>query len=445
MELRALLVAISSAIVLAGCQSLPQDTTSTETAEAAAVTAGTVIDEAPQKLDPVPAPPADLWGRMRSQMTLTDVNHSEVAKARSHFLKQHNYMGVVAGRGSLFLHYILGEVEKRGMPAEIALLPMVESGFDPFARSSQDAAGLWQIMPSTGKYLGLQSNWWYDGRRDLQASTDAALDYLEKMNRDFDGDWLLSLAAYNSGKGRVMRAQRANEKTGKSTDFWSLKLPRETRSYVPRLLALADIVAHPERYDVELPHIANEAVFEPVNTDGQIELRRAAELAGIPLLDLRMLNAGQRRWATSPEQANELLVPIMAADRFNNKLASLPRDERVSWQHYRIERGDSLIKIAKKFDTQVELIRQANSIKGSRIRAGDRLMIPSGGDWADSLAQAGETERRATGYRVRQGDSLYRIAGRFNVSISEIVAWNSLDPGKYLQPGQKLTLYVRGG
>ncbi len=442
MMLRGIALVICSLAVLSGCQTVPGDIASQSAPVEPVVVAP--AEPAPE-VDQPPPPPRDLWQRMSRQMTLLDPDNPEVAKARRHYLKQHNYMQVVAGRGSLFLHYIVEEVERRGMPLEIALLPMVESSFDPFARSSQDAAGLWQIMPSTGRYLGLQQDWWFDGRRDLRQSTRAALDYLEELHQQFDGDWLLALAAYNSGKGRVRRAQRENTRRGRSTDYWSLKLPRETRRYVPRLLAVAELVANADDYDITLPAVANEPVFDVVPTGGQIEIRRAADLGSVPLLDLRMLNAGQRRWATSPDQRQELLVPLQAAERMERQLASLAPEDRVQWQYYRIRRGDSLIKIAKQFNTEVALLRQANGIRGSMIRAGDQLMIPSGADWADSLALADTGERRRRGYRVQRGDSLYRIAGRFNVSIDEIVSWNSLDPEKYLQPGQQLTLYLHDG
>ena len=448
MVLRGLFLLLSSLLLLGGCQSLPVDMVAEESIPAVAAPAGELppAELAPLVVDEeVELPPADLWERMRRQFTWADTEHPKVESARRHFLRQHNYMGVVAGRGSFFLHYIVEEVERREMPLEIALLPMVESSFDPFAQSSESATGLWQIMPSTGKYLGLQRDWWYDGRRDLRASTRAALDYLEELHRHFEGDWILALAAYNSGKSRVRKAQRRNLTNGRPTDFWSLRLPRETRSYVPRLIALASIVHDPEAHGVSLPSMPNEPAFELVDTGGQIEMRRAAELAAVPLIDLRLLNAGHRRWATAPDRESTILLPPGSAARFQRGLARLSPDDRVQWQYYRIERGDSLIRIARKFGTEVELLRQANSIRGNFIRAGDRLMIPSGGDWSDSLALADSGERQPRGYRVRRGDSLYRIAGKFNVSVNDIVSWNSLDPGKYLQPGQKLTLYVNDG
>jgi membrane-bound lytic murein transglycosylase D len=301
-------------------------------------------------------------------------------------------------------------------------------------------------MPATAKHYGVNRNWWYDGRLDLRESTAFALDYLEALHAEFDNDWLLALAAYNSGKGRVSRARADNARKGRPTDYWSLKLPRETRHYVPRLIALSAIISYPDTFDVELPHVPNAPAFEIAGTGGQIEMLRAADLAGLQLAELRALNPGQIRWATAPNQPQELLLPVGVSNGFEQGIASLGPNDRVTWQHYRIRRGDSLIKIARQFDTEVGLLREVNNIRGNLIRAGDTMMIPEGSAWANSLAMA-ETagERSQRGYRVRKGDSLYRIAVRFDVTIDDIIAWNSLDPGAYLQPGQRLTLYVRDG
>jgi membrane-bound lytic murein transglycosylase D len=442
-----LITVISISIFVIGCQTAPPREAAAPAAaasEAVAPEAGALIVSPPRKA--VRKPPRDLWERIRRDLTWQSIHNEQVGHARDSYLRQSNYLGVVAERASLYLHFIVDEVERRKMPMEIALLPLVESTLNPFAISSERAAGLWQIMPATGKSLGLQQDWWYDGRKDLRASTHAALDYLEMLHAHFDGDWLLALAAYNSGKGRVARAQRVNRDRGLPTDYWSLKLPRETRHYVPRLLALTQIVAYPEAFGVDIPRVYNRPAFEVADAGGQIELARAADLAGVELNDIQALNPGQLRWATSPERPSQLLLPIGTREQFETGVAQLTEADRVRWQHYVIERGDSLIRIAKRFDTEVGLLRQVNGIRGSMIRAGDTLMIPQGSEWATSLAMAGPSgEQVRKGYRVRRGDSLYRIAGKFNVSVSDIITWNSLDPKAYLQPGQTLTLYVHGG
>ncbi|MBA6412210.1 LysM peptidoglycan-binding domain-containing protein [Parahaliea sp. F7430] len=382
--------------------------------------------------------PDDLWQRLRSQLSWQDYEEKpEIVAARERFLAQSNYLDVIAARSELYLHYIVEEVEARGMPIELALLPLVESTMDPFANSPQHAAGLWQIMPATGRHLGLTNNWWYDGRRDLRDSTRVALDYLEELQASFDGDWLLALAAYNSGKGRVMRAIKSNRRRDKDTDYWSLNLPRETKNYVPKLLALASIIDKPEQYEADLPPVTNAPAFAIASTSGQIELAKAAELAGVDENLLRSLNPGQLRWATAPSQA-ELLVPVDSLEAFENGLANLSPSDRLQWQHYRIRQGDNLVSIARRFDTQVAMIKEVNKLRGSFIRAGDTLLIPQGSTWGAALAQSPQSHD----YRVRRGDSLYRIAGRFKVSIDDIIRWNSLDPRAYLRPGQQLTLYL---
>lgn len=471
MKLRRLISVISSLVLLAACQTAPPQgelqgehlSASADALESVAQTLpGAEIPNLETELaaeltvQPVP-PPKDLWNRIGRELTWqtlevatstsnqNSTHKKTIDKARNAILRQPQYLPIVADRANYYLYYIVEEIEKRGLPLELALLPLVESTLNPFAYSSSRAAGLWQIMPATGRYLSLQQNWWYDGRRDLRDSTDAALNYLESLHADFEGDWMLTLAAYNAGKGRVGKARRANARKGLPTDYWSLRLPRETRNYVPKMIALAQIISEPERYNAILPEVKNTPAFEVVATGGQLELYRAAKLAGIDIGTLRAFNPGHRRWATAPDQPSELLLPLGKRETFEYSLANLSDEDRVEWQHYRIERGDSLIRIARRFDTGVKLLREVNGIRGSRIRAGDTLLIPQGQDWAQSLALAGQVEKKPQGYRVRRGDSLHRIADKFNVSINDLIAWNSLDPRKYLQPGQKLKLYVAGG
>ncbi|GAB5414368.1 MAG: LysM peptidoglycan-binding domain-containing protein [Congregibacter sp.] len=389
------------------------------------------------------SPPEDIWERIRPQLSFHTMHNAQIAAARQHYLNQPRFMELIAPRAQRYLYFLVAEVERRQLPIELALLPLVESALNPFAYSHQRAAGLWQIMPGTADYLGMRRDWWFDGRLDLRESTRFALDYLESLNQEFDGDWLLTLAAYNSGKGRVMRAIRKNKAAGKPLNYWALDLPRETRRYVPRLIALSTLIAFDEALGVTLPPVANQPTFSAVDTGGQIEMLRVAQLLGMELTELRRFNPGQLRWATAPHGNDELLLPIALAQRAREALAELPKEERVTWEHYRIRRGDSLITIAKRFDTQVGLLREVNNIRGNLIRAGDTLMIPNSEAWEQSLAMAktGRTGIRRA-YRVRSGDSLYVIASRFNVTIDDIITWNRLDPNRYLQPGQSLTLYV---
>lgn len=386
---------------------------------------------------------SDLWRRIGSQLTWQDIDNPRVDQAREAFLAQYNYLPLLSERGSLYLYYIVEQVEKRGLPMELVLVPIVESTLDPFAYSSGSAAGLWQIMPTTGQHLGLQQDWWFDGRRAIRDSTRVALDYLEELNAQFDNDWMLTLAAYNAGRGRVSRAQRKNIENGRPTDYWSLDLPRETQRYVPRILAMTQILAEPSDHDADIPPVPNEPAFEVARTGGQIELAQAAELADLSVETLKELNPGHLRWATAPDREHEILVPVGYGAVLEGEIAELPPEQRVRWRYYRIESGDNLISIAKKFNTDVALLRQANGIKGSMIRAGSTLMIPAS-DYTSGLAIAGDAPAASIGYKVRRGDSLARIAGKYKVTVDDIVAWNALDPRKYLQPGQTLKLHLGG-
>src|SRR5690606_19652767 len=256
------------------------------------------------------------------------------------------------------------------MPEDLALLPIVESAYHPFALSPSRASGIWQFIPGTGRRFGLKQNWWYDGRRDIVAATRAALDYLEELHREFDGDWLLALAAYNSGERNVARAVERNRSAGKAIDFWSIAahLPRETRGYVPSLLAVAQLLAEADEYGVRWLAIDNEPYFEIVELDGQIDLATAAGLAGIDIDQLYTLNPGFNQWATDPDGPHALLVPAERASAFRAGLATLPPDQRMAWRRHEIARGETLAAIARKYGTSVDALQQTNSLKGYLIR-----------------------------------------------------------------------------
>jgi len=316
----------------------------------------------------------------------------------------------------------------------------VESGFRPYVYSMDGAAGLWQFMPATGQMLGLEQDWWFDQRRTVRASTTAAIDYLNRLNERFSGEWLLALAAYNAGAGSVGRAIRNAERHGEPTDFWSLDLPGETERYVPRLLALAAIVSDPEAYDLDLPEILDQPYFAPVDTAGQIDLNIAADLAGIPIEELLALNAGHKRWASRPAGPHELLLPLDSVSAFEQALAELPEDRRLRWQHHRVRRGDSLSRIAREYGVSIDVIRETNRLRDSRIRAGDELIIPLSDSVTVASAGSNGHSRQRMHYRVRKGDSLYVIAQRFQVSVSDLKRWNRV--GRYIRPGERLTVFV---
>ena len=319
---------------------------------------------------------ADIWTRMRSGFVFPPVDPDAVRSYIDEYKKHPSLLKQVLKRGEPYLFHILARLEQEGLPAELALLPVVESAFDPFATSPAGAAGLWQFMPETAAHVGLRQNWWYDGRRDIIASTDAALKYLGQLNKRFDDDWLLTLAAYNAGSTRVRSAIRENRDAGKPADFWHLSLPAETRSYVPKLIALRTIIENPGDYNISLPACSDTRYFSSVKIRGQIELKVAAQLAGISLAILQRLNPGYDRSITPPDKTHTLLFPSSVAQVFRERLARLPDDQRVKSVRHRIRMGDNLSTIAQQYRTTVSLLRKVNRLNGSKIIAGKYLIIP---------------------------------------------------------------------
>ena len=397
----------------------------------------------------------DLWARLRRGYKLAPVDNPRIDAEFNWYARHPAYMKRVSERAERYLFHIVEALDARDMPFEIALLPIVESAFDPFAYSHGRASGMWQIVPGTGKMLGLKQNWWYDGRRDVVASTDAALTYLQRLHKRFDGDWLLALASYNSGAGNVSKAIRKNKRRGKPTDFWHLDLPKETKAYVPRLLALSKLVAKPEAYNVALTPIFNRPYFAPVHIGSQIDLAQAASLAGIDMDVLYHLNPGFNRWATDPHGPHDLLVPHDKAPAFAEKIASIPSNERLSWERYTIRSGDSLSTIAQKYDVSVSTLRSINGLRGSSIRAGKTLMVPvaakSDSHYSYSVEERiakryAATEKREAGqkitYTVQEGDSLWSIGRQYKVSTRKLAKWNSMAPRDPLRVGQTLKIWT---
>lgn len=395
----------------------------------------------------------DIWQRMRSQMTFPIEQNKRLIQQRNWYVKHPTYLNRVAKRAEPFLHYILQELEKHNMPVEISLLPIVESAFDPFAYSHGRASGMWQFVPGTGKRFGMKQNWWYDGRRDVVASTQGAIDYLKYLHKFFNGDWLLALAAYNSGEGRVRRAVRNNARKNKPTDFWSLDLPKETRAYVPKLLALVDIIKRPEDFNIKLYKIENKALLTKVDIGSQLDLAKAAQLSQLSLAELQRLNAGFNRWATDPDGPHYLLIPKNKEDIFKEKLAKLPTNERLSWKRYEIKSGDSLGKIANKFHTSISLIKQVNKLKNSQIRAGKHLLIPVATKSLDQYILSENQRLVATqnkqqagtkiNYTVKKGDTLWDIAKAYKVNSKSLAKWNAIAPKDTLKLGQKLVIWTK--
>jgi len=395
----------------------------------------------------------DVWKRIGSRLKLTrNISEKTTASKLAWFARNQEYLDRVSGRAEPYLHYIVEELEKRDMPLDLALLPIVESAYNTFAYSRSRASGIWQFVPGTARVYGLKQNWWYDGRRDIVAATDAALNYLQKLHQEFNGDWLLALAAYNSGEGNVSKAIRRNKKAGKPVDFFSLRLPRETRAYVPSLLAIAEIVSKPDKYNITLKPITNDQYFKQVNIGSQIDLAAAAELSTLSIEELYILNPGFNRWATDPKGSHRLLIPVDKATAFENKLALLSPDERIKWQQHKIKKGESLNRIAARYRTDVSTLKQVNRLRGNTIRAGRSLLIPTAQKplkhyslSLDSrrykgLKRSGDGQRYV--YTIRRGDNLWDIGRHYGISVKQLCAWNGLSSKSILRPGKKLEIWV---
>ena len=381
----------------------------------------------------------DLWERVRNGFGLSARNDPRVRSATTWYSRHPRFVERVTARAEPYLHYIVNEVEQRGMPSEIALLPVIESAYQPLAYSSGRAAGLWQFQPDTGRRFGLKLNWWYDGRRDVVASTQAALDYLQYLHDTFDGDWLLALAAYNAGEGTVLRAIRENKRKGKPTDFWSLRLPRETEEYVPRLLAISAIVAAPDEQGVELTSIANEYSITPLAVDGQLDLAVAAQLAEMSVDELHRLNPGFNRWATDPDGSHLLLLPTDRAADFAIGLAALAPEQRVRWLNHRVRKGETLERLAARYHTTPLVLKRLNELQGNKLRVGYELVVPVASNAAPLDApRTGRAEVSAASHKVGAGESLWSIARRYGLSTQELAELNDIDSRAALRPGQKL-------
>lgn len=403
------------------------------------------------KINPDVAPD-DIWERIRAGFAISDHQtlHPTTRKRLEWFAGHPEYMNRVAARARPYLHFIVEELDKRNMPMELALLPVVESGYEPFAYSHGRAAGIWQFIPGTGKVFGLDQNWWYDGRRDIVKSTHAALDYLEKLHNDF-GDWELALAAYNAGEGTVGRAIKRNQELGKDTDFWSLDLPAETTAYVPKLLAVSHLIQQPETYNLTLSPIDNRPVFEVVDVGSQIDLALAADMAGISTDELYQFNPGHNRWATAPEGPHMLAIPVEKADEFKKQLARLPENERLSWNRHKIQSGESLGVIADRHNTTVAVLKQTNQIENNTIRAGNYILVPAPKGDAQDYQQTADARKsrqqnkprngKKLTYHVQPGDSWWKLSREHNVNIRELTQWNGKAPGDMLKPGQKLVIW----
>ena len=419
---------------------------------------------------------ADILDRIRDGYGLRDVQNFAVDREVESYRSRPDFLDRTFKRGARYLYYIVTELEKRNMPLELALLPVVESAYSPVAYSRSRASGLWQFIPSSGKHYGLEQNWWIDERRDVIEATQAALTYLQYLNAYFGGDWYLAIAAYNGGEGTVSAAVRRNQARGLPTDFFSLDLRDETRDYVPKLLAISRIVRNPEAYGLQFAAIPNQPYFEVVEPGRQVHLGEAADVAGISRDDMFALNPGYNRMSTPPKGPHRLLLPIPNAEVFRQAMLSetLVENSKVLVAavepppdvHHKVRRGETLSTIARKYDVPMAAIREANGLRGSVIRQGESLLIPgSAGSAPATLAAlaaprediAGQLPERQHSssssasssksrvHVVKSGDTLWAVARRYGVTVPALAEANGLSSGAGLVAGARLDIPGKGG
>ena len=392
----------------------------------------------------------DLWQVIANRQGIKSVSNSRV-QSRIDWISNHpEYLSLISKRAEPFLYLVVSELEKQNVPIEIALLPIVESDYYPFSYSHGTAAGLWQFIPSTGRMYGLEEDWWHADRRDVLASTKAAANYLNDLNKMFKGDWLLSIAAYNAGPGRIQRAIDTNIKLGKKTDFWSLDLPQETEKYVPKLLALSQVIKNPSRYNQKLLEIDNKPFLNEVELDSQFDLALISQWTGLSIDQIYNYNPGLKRWATPESLPYIMLLPEEVIYSFNDNLSKQGQRPKISWTRYKIKQGDSLSLIAQNYNTTIGQIMSVNELDNDAIRADKYLIVPlaqkSEGYYSLSDNQREKSRLNIQKnsekiiYTVVAGDSLWKISIKFGTTINNLVRLNQISPSDSLSIGKELVI-----
>ncbi|MEB0136587.1 transglycosylase SLT domain-containing protein [Actimicrobium sp. CCC2.4] len=396
----------------------------------------------------------DVWGRIRNGFGIPDLNNPLVLSQTNWYSARPEYIQRTTLRASRYLFHVLQELEKRDMPTELALLPFIESAFNPEAYSSAKASGMWQFIPSTGLDFNLKQNLFKDERRDVLASTDAALTYLQKLHGMF-GDWQLALAAYNWGEGSVQRAIKKNQANGLPTDFNSLSalMPAETRNYVPKLQAVKNIIATPEAFGITLPKADNQPYFVTIGKTRDIDLKVAAQLAEITLDEFKSLNPQFNRPVITGSASTKILLPQQNAERFKINLAQWNRPLS-SWMAHTVTKRERIEAIAALFNTEPQLLREVNHIPPNmRLKAGSTILVPKTAkaaetditaEVADNAVMSMEPDVpdfRRIAVRVGKRDNLASIAQRYNVTVAQVKNWNDLQRDT-LRSGQTLHVQV---
>jgi membrane-bound lytic murein transglycosylase D len=403
-----------------------------------------------------------LWTRLGQNFTMHTIENERIDAEVFFYQARLDQLNRTSKRAEPYLFFIVEQLRERGMPLELALLPIVESSYQPQATSRSQAAGLWQFIPSTGTQYGLKQNWWYDGRRDVQASTQAALDYLQYLNNMFNGDWALSLAAYNAGEGTISRAVQKAQAKGEPSDYWSLDLPDETEHYVPRLLALVRMFHNPESCGLTPHRVEDIPVFTQVTFDKPLDLSKIASAVSMSEADLYRFNPAFKRGVNGHGQdVVALLLPHDKAEQLRGRdmedfCVTLAPPRQVT-----LKRAESLASVAKRYGVSQSEIREINPALGTKLKHGQSLLIPSNrmiaGRSNSTVVAEAETpaqpdplklpakERYAVApkitHSVSAGDSLFNISRKYGVTPNELASWNKLNTKSTLKTGQKLTVY----
>jgi membrane-bound lytic murein transglycosylase D len=381
----------------------------------------------------------DVWERVRKGYAIPNLEGPLVDKWVAYYAARPEYIQRMADRSGKYLYYIVNEVNRRNLPTELALLPFIESAFDPNALSSAQASGLWQFIPSTGTQFKLEQNWWRDQRRDPIASTHAALDYLEYLF-NYQGDWYLAFASYNWGEGAVKRAMNQATRSGKTPQFENLRFPQETENYIPKLQAIKNIIANPKRYSIVLPTINNEPYFVSIKKDKDIDLIVAAKLAHMPIEEFMALNPSFNQGVIMADHLSEIILPIDKAPTYLANLAEYEGD-LTSWKKYPAREGESILAIAQKFNVSVDLLRQANDLN-RRLRSlpmARSLVIPGATATVATSTLKIDRSFKTQGHQVRFGETLVSIAYRYQISPQTLKDINSLKNNKVIV-GQKILI-----
>ncbi len=409
-------------------------------------------DESHEEIEPIEELP-HLWGRITDRFTFAECpENSRAQRWAEWYGERTEYMERVLNRARPWLHDIANELDARDLPGELALLPIVESAYDPFAYSHGRASGPWQFLSATARDNGLTINDFYDGRRDVWASTRAALDYLEYLHGRFD-DWNLALAAYNAGQGRIQRAVNRNSANGRPIDWESLSLPRETRAYVPKLNGLGCLFADPEAYGFELPVWEDRPRVAKVEIDGSVDVVVLAAESDIEMAELVALNPGLNRHLTPPSGPHHLIVPADRAEQVKQVLPEIDSEDMLVWDEVTVRNGDTLSHIARRYNTSVAELRRANDLNGDFLRAGQTLRIAANGStpddspYADLYHELAQLQRRLLPtkrfqHQVRPGENLWLIARQYRVSVSDLQRWNNLGGNNLIRPGQRLMVHM---